>query len=85
MPSYSLTGGDMNEEEAAAALAAVTCLLEEEVAALAMQPSEAAPTRWMAAARLITQGLVPTRLPVAPSWSRIERLRRATRGGSGIV
>jgi hypothetical protein len=84
MPTYSLSGGDLNEEEAAAAMAALTCLLEEE-AALAAQATAAPSARWTTAARLITQGLVPTRLPAASSWGSIERLRRAMRGGSGIV
>jgi hypothetical protein len=84
MPTYSLIGGDLNEEEAAAAMAAVSCLLDEEAVGAIAVPAVVA-ERWVAAARLIAQGIVPTRLPAAPNWGSIERLRRATRGGSGIV
>jgi hypothetical protein len=84
MPIYNLSGGDLSEEEAAAAMAAVACLLDAE-RAQADQTSTDSPARWPDAARLIAQGIVPTRLPAALSWGRIERLRRATRGGSGIV
>lgn len=81
---FSLTGGEMDAEEAAAAIAAVTCLLEEETAATAAVLGTA-PARWISTARLLALGLTPTRLPVELHWSRIERLRRAGRGGGGIV
>ena len=85
MSTYTLLGGDMNEEEAAAALAAVTCLLEEEATAASAAAPEPPRAGWRDAASLIAQGLIPTRVPVAPRWGSIERLRRAGRGGSGIV
>lgn len=84
MPTYSLSGGDLSEEEAAAAMAVVTCLLDEERAQAAQIFADPS-ARWIDAARLIAQGIVPTRLPAALSWGRIERLRRATHGGSGLV
>lgn len=82
----ALAGGSAaDEEEAAAAIAAVLALLEDEAAA-SLQPEQPAVARgWHATARLIVQGMVPARLPVAPTWGRIERLRRAARGGGGIV
>ncbi len=82
MTSFTLSGGDMDEEEAAAAMAAVACLLEAEAA-----ESRPAPRRpgWRDAALLLAQGLAPARTPVPPRWGNIERLRRAGRGGGGIV
>lgn len=86
MESYRIIGGDPDEAEAAAALAAVACLLDEELAAAqAVARSAAAPTGWHDAARLLVQGLTPTRLPVALRWSSVERLRRAGRSNGGIV
>lgn len=85
MTSYTLRGGAIDEAEAAAAIAAVACLLEEEAAALAGAGAGAAREGWRDAARLIAQGLIPTRLPAPPRWGSVERLRRAGRGGSGVV
>lgn len=81
---FALTGAP-DDEEAAAAIAAVLAALEAE--AVALTPAEQAAPRqgWHASARLITQGLAPSRLPATPTWGRVERLRRAGRGGSGIV
>lgn len=84
MSAYLLSGGTMDEEEAAAAMAAVACLLEAEAAAPAAQPPQTS-SGWRDTARLITQGLIPTRLAVAPRWGSVERLRRAGRGGGGVV
>lgn len=84
MNSYSIDGGDMDEAEAAAALAAVACLLEAEAAGVPAG-EETAPAGWHSAARLITQGLIPTRLPGTPCWGSIERLRRAGRAPTGVV
>lgn len=84
MASYTLIGGEMDEEEAAAALAAVACLLEEEAAA-AGAPRAARAIDWHDTAKLVAQGLIPTRVPVRPRWSTIERLRRAGRGNTGII
>jgi hypothetical protein len=84
MHSFSIVGTDASADEAAAAMAAIACLLQEEAAVAApLEPAE--PAGWRGAARLITQGLAPSRPPAAPTWGRVERLRRAGRGGSGIV
>ncbi len=85
MPHFTLSGGAVDTEEAAAAMAAITCLLEEEAALASGAADEQVVGGWRSAARLITQGLIPTRTPVAPRWSSIERLRRAGRGGGGLV
>lgn len=85
MSSMTLSGGAISEEEAAAALAAVACLLEEEAAAAAGAPAAGPPPGWQQAARLMTQGLLPTRVPAPPSWGRIERLRRGVRPGTGVT
>lgn len=87
MNRYTINGSDIHEAEAAAAIAAVSSILDEE-AALALAAAQAepsAPKRWHAATRLITQGIIPARLPTKLSWGSIERLRRATRGSGGIV
>ncbi|WP_298408543.1 hypothetical protein [uncultured Chloroflexus sp.] len=78
------TTGTPTEEEAAAAVAAITLLLAEEAAQTVAMPSEP-PARWRDSMRLMVQGLQPTRVPETPRWSTIERLRRAGRGGMGIV
>lgn len=80
-----LTGGSVSEEEAAAALAAVVELLAAEEAAAIPAAPPARGAGWQATARAIVQGLPPGRLPAEPSWGRIERLRRAGRGGTGVV
>ncbi len=85
MSTFTLSGGDMDEAEAAAAMAVVACMLEAEAAALSAAPQDVAPAGWSAAARLIAQGLIPTRLPAAPRWGSIERLRRAGRASGGII
>lgn len=87
MPNYTITGGPLDEDEAAAALAAVACLLEleAEVSSAAAQAEPAPPAGWRDSARLLAQGITPTRLPAAPRWNSIERLRRAIRSGSGVV
>ncbi len=72
-------------EEEAAAVAAVLAVLQAENAQTPGADIAAEPSGWRSAARLETQGMRPARLPARPSWGRIERLRRANRGGSGIV
>jgi hypothetical protein len=71
-------------EEAAAAIAAVLALLDAERSVMSTESLRSTPG-WRATARAVVQGLPPIRLPVAPSWGRIERLRRAGRGSSGVV
>ena len=85
MLDVTLVGGPMDEMEAAAALAAVTCLLEAEAVGVNERLPILRPAGWRDTAKLIAQGLIPTRVPVAPRWGSIERLRRAGRGGSGVV
>ncbi len=77
------TTGSPSAEEAAAAVAAIMTLLTEEEVVIDDQPASL--TRWQDSMRLIAQGMPPMRLPVPPRWSTIERLRRAGRGGMGIV
>ncbi|MGQ9612215.1 MAG: hypothetical protein ACUVSL_04170 [Chloroflexus sp.] len=78
------TTGTPTAEEAAAAVAAIMVILTEEAAQPGEQPVTL-PTRWRDSMRLIAQGMQPTRVPVPPGWSTIERIRRAGRGGMGIV
>jgi hypothetical protein len=83
-PQIVLTGTAPDDEEAAAAIGALLAVLADEAAG-EPAPAQIATSQWHASARLLTQGLQPARLPVAPDWGRIERLRRAGRGGRGIV
>lgn len=83
---WTLTGGDIDSEEAMAAIAAITYLLEEEAYIRSRpRPASTDAVNWRSTAKLIAQGLTPIRIPVAPRWDRIERLRRAGRGNVGIV
>lgn len=83
MPRYEISGATPHEEEAAAVIAAVSCLLADEGQSQTDQPGQ--PAGWRGASRLLSQGLSPTRTSAAPRWGNIERLRRAGRGGGGIV
>lgn len=83
MPRYEISGATPHEDEVAAAIAALSCLLAEEGQAGAEQAAQ--PASWRGASRLISQGISPTRTAAAPRWGNIERLRRAGRGGGGIV
>ncbi|MFV9503560.1 MAG: hypothetical protein AB4911_03250 [Oscillochloridaceae bacterium umkhey_bin13] len=78
---YQLEGSP-NEAEAAAIAAVMTILGVEAAQGEVASPT---PERWRDAARMTTQGLIPTRTAVAPRWGRIERLRRAGRGSTGIT
>lgn len=78
------TTGAPTDEEAAAAVAAIALLLAEEEALSTQTPAEP-PARWRDSMRLMAQGLQPMRVPDTPRWSTIERLRRAGKGGMGIV
>ncbi len=77
------TTGSPTPEEVAAAMAAISVLLAEE--AVAHPPAPPPTNRWRDSMRLIAQGLPPARVPAAPHWSTIERIRRAGRGSTGIV
>jgi hypothetical protein len=85
MPRELMLSGGEIDEAGAAALAAVAYLLDHEDRARAAAPQPAPRSSWRDAARLSAQGVPETR-PAAPaSWGRVERLRRAGRGGGGIV
>jgi hypothetical protein len=74
---------DPTAEEAAAAVAAIVSLI---AAGSGSQDDASLPTgRWRDAAKLVSQGLTPSRTPARPGWATIERLRRAGKGGSGIT
>jgi hypothetical protein len=60
--------------EAAAALAAIELYCVGEARAL---PEPTPRSRWHESSMLARLGLRPQRLPVAPRWATIERLRRA--------
>lgn len=74
-------GSRPTDDEAAAALAAIAWFMEvdepEEETGVAWQ--------WVASRTLISEGILASRVPVRPTWSRIERIRRSGRGGNGIV
>lgn len=73
---------DPTTEEAAAAVAAIVSLI---AAGSGGEETALAPARWHDAAKLVAQGLTPTRIPAKLGWATIERLRRAGKGGSGIT
>jgi hypothetical protein len=84
LTTASLTGTPSNptEEEAIAALAAVALYLEtEEKPGIGLLEL----SHWHSSARLITQGFPIIRAPMHPQWGNIERLRRASRAGTGII
>lgn len=65
-------------------LAAVSLVLAE-AAQVGVAASEPGQSGWRASARLTTQGLTPWRAPTSVQWNTVERIRRAGRGGGGIV
>ncbi len=71
-----------SDDEAAAALAAIAAYLQDQESE---QTEPVIDWHWLASTRLIVQGLQPTRSPHRPTWGRIERLRRAGSGSSGIT
>lgn len=73
---------DPTTEEAAAAVAAIMSLI---AAGSDGEETVSEPARWRDAAKLVAQGLTPTRVPAKLGWATIERLRRAGKGGSGIT
>jgi hypothetical protein len=80
MPRKLVLDGGEIDEAGAAALAAVAYLLAE-ADAVEGPTLPVGSAGWRASAKLITQGLAPARVPLAPTWGRIERLRRAGRSG----
>jgi hypothetical protein len=74
-------GSRPTDDEAAAALAAIAWFMEE---AEATEEQDSA-WQWIASRKLISEGLLASRVPVKPVWSQIERIRRAGRGGSGMT
>lgn len=69
------------DDEAAAALAAIAWFIEQEEA----EAEQESTWQWVASGKLISEGIVASRVPVKPVWGRIERIRRAGRGGSGMT
>lgn len=69
-------------DEVAAAVTAITAYLAEENAPKSTQPQG---WDWADSARTVAQALPAVRLPCRPTWSNVERLRRAGGGGTGIV
>ncbi len=71
------------EDEAAAILSAIAIQLADEA------NRQIGPKwddwHWSASGAMMTQGLRPVRAIHQPSWSSVERLRRAGQGGMGIV
>lgn len=88
-PVVLLTDGELHtpdEEEAAAALVAAALYLADEQVALALAlEAQQESWRWQASKVLQNQGVAPLRTPARPTWSSIERLRRARAGVAGIV
>jgi hypothetical protein len=70
------------EDEVAAALAAVSCYVAGEQSTADGTNGD---WRWKGSATLIIQGLPTTRSPQLPTWGNVERLRRAGRGGTGLI
>ncbi|MEI8307166.1 MAG: hypothetical protein WCF99_08875 [Chloroflexales bacterium] len=74
---------DPTADEVAAAIAAIVSMTPHDAAVHADTPEQDA--SWHDTAKLVAQGLVPGRTPTKPGWGRIERIRRAGKGGSGIT
>jgi hypothetical protein len=81
-PHIQITA-DPTADEVAAAVAAIVSLMVERGSPQESPPEP--PASWHDAAKLVTQGLAPSRTPTRPGWGRIERIRRAGKGGSGIT
>ncbi len=72
------------DDEVAAALAAVQLYLAVEYTT--SQPTDIPPRQqWRESARLVVQGLRPTRTATSLRWNAVERLRRNRGGDYGVV
>lgn len=71
-----------SEDEVAAALVAISCYLAAEEQPTEQEPSE---WRWRASGILSVQRMCFVRSSKPPKWGTIERIRRAERGGTGIL
>ncbi|MEI7769912.1 MAG: hypothetical protein WCI67_07990 [Chloroflexales bacterium] len=76
---------DPSADEAAAAVAAIVSLMAEAASPQDSDGTSEPVASWHDATKLSTQGIVPSRTPAKPGWGRIERIRRAGKGGSGIT
>ncbi len=74
-------GARPTDDEAAAALAAIAWFIEEEE----VEAEHEANWQWIGSRKLISEGILASRVPLKPAWGRIERIRRAGRGGSGMT
>lgn len=74
-------GARPTDDEAAAALAAIAWFMEED----AVEEEQESTWQWIASRKLISEGILASRVPIRPGWGRIERIRRAGRGGSGMT
>lgn len=70
------------EDDVAAALVAISCYLAEEDQLIEQESAE---WRWRASGILSVQRMCFVRSPQHPTWGTIERIRRAGRGGTGIL
>jgi hypothetical protein len=70
------------EDHVAAALTAISLYLAEEEEPFAQEKKD---WRWVSTAMMVTQGIPIIRAPRRPTWGNVERLRRAGRGGTGII
>lgn len=81
--NFQFNGPQPGEEETAAIAAAIAALLADE------QHQGSLPVQrdgWRDSGKLVHQGLAPLKLRAAPTWHRVERLRRHIGGGFyGIV
>ncbi len=75
---------DPTADEVAAAIAAIVSVTSIHYSDAQVDTSEE-DTSWHSTAKLVSQGIVPGRTPAKPNWGRIERIRRAGKGGSGIT
>lgn len=76
--------GTAVDDELAAAIVAVETYLAAEAEDRVLG-GETPISRWRASAKLVAQGVEPTRLRSLPPWNRIERVRRARHGFEGVI
>jgi hypothetical protein len=72
------------DAELAAAIVAVELYLAAEVQDRVLD-EENPISGWRASAKLVAQGVEPTKLRTMPRWNRIERIRRNTHGFEGVI